>query len=69
MKLMALSIREKLDSSNPADIQNAMKEYAALVDRFYQVEENLAPHQYKAAQKDFEYFMRLLDLAIHHSFM
>jgi predicted nucleotidyltransferase len=68
MKLAALSIREKLDSSNPADVQNAMKEYAALVDRFYQDNEYLmAPQQYKAAKKDFEYFLRLLDLAIHHS--
>jgi hypothetical protein len=67
IKLAALSIREKIDSSDPADVQNAMKEYVSLFDRFYQVEENLAPHQYRAAKQDFEYFLRLLDLAIHHS--
>ena len=67
IKLAALSIRGKIDSSDPADVQNAMKEYVSLVDRFYQVEENLAPHQYTAAKQDVEYFFRLLDLAIHHS--
>jgi hypothetical protein len=64
MKLTALSIREKLDSLNPADVQNAMNEYAALVDRFYQNNEYLmAAQQCAAAKKDFEYFMRLVDLA------
>jgi hypothetical protein len=68
MKLTALSIREKINSSNPADVQNAMREYTALVDRFYQGNEHLmAPQQYRAAKQDFEYFMRLLDLAIHYS--
>lgn len=28
------------------------------------VYEHLAPHQYRVAKQDFEYFMRLLDLAI-----
>jgi len=41
MKLTALSIRKKLDSSDPADVQNAMKKYLALVDRFYQGNEYL----------------------------
>jgi len=41
-----------------------MGEYLQLVDRFY--EENkylLAPQQYEAAKKDFEYFVRLVKLA------
>jgi hypothetical protein len=33
------------------------------VDRFYQVEEHLAPHQYRAAKQDFEYFIRRLDVS------
>jgi len=41
-----------------------MKEYAELVDRFYEIEENLAPPQYSGVKKDFEYLLRLLDLAI-----
>ena len=40
------------------------QEYVALVDRFYEVSEHLAPHQYEVAKKDFEYFMRLVDLAV-----
>lgn len=68
--LAALAIRKKLDSSNPADVQNAMKEYVALVDRFYRGNEYLMiPEQYEAAKQDFEYFLRLLDLAVHHSSM
>jgi hypothetical protein len=35
-----------------------------MMQRFYQVCEHLAPHQYEAAKKDFEYFMRLVDLAM-----
>jgi prepilin-type N-terminal cleavage/methylation domain-containing protein len=63
-----MGIRKKLDSSNPADVQNAMQEYMALVDRFYQGNEYLmAPEQYEAAKQDFEYFLRLLYLAIHYS--
>ncbi len=48
-----------------ADIADAMKEYNELVDRFYKSYEHLmAPRQYRLAKEDFEYFMRLLDLAI-----
>ena len=66
--LAALAIRKKLDSSDPADVQNAMKEYVALVDRLYQTNEHLmAPQQYRMAKQDFEYFPRLLYLAIHYS--
>ena len=36
-----------------------------LVDRFYQEnEEMIPPQQYEAANKDFEYFIRLVDLAL-----
>jgi len=41
-----------------------MKEHLQLVDRL--CEDNkyyLAPQQYEAAKKDFEYFMRLINLA------
>jgi hypothetical protein len=39
-----------------------------MMDRFYQGNEHLvAPQQYEAAKQDFEYFLRLLDLAIHYS--
>jgi len=64
IKLAVLSVRERLDSPDPEDVKAAMKEYAELVDSFYEIEENLAPPQYSGAKKDFEYLLRLLDLAI-----
>jgi hypothetical protein len=65
IKLSALSILARINSADTVDVQNAMGEYAALVDRFYRDNEHLmAPQQYRVAKTDFEYFMRLLDLAI-----
>jgi hypothetical protein len=64
IKLSAQGILERLNGTDPGDVQAAMMEYSTLVDRFYQVCEHLAPHQYRVAKQDFEYFMRLLDLAI-----
>lgn len=65
MKVSALGILERLHSNYTVDVQSAMQEYVALVDRFYQEnEEMVAPQQYEVAKKDFEYFLRLLDLAI-----
>ena len=63
IKLSALGILERLNGTDPGDVQAAMTVYSALVDRFYQVCEHLAPHQYRVAKQDFEYFMRLLELA------
>lgn len=68
MKISALSILERIKSDDAGEVQDAMQEYAALVDRFYQANENLmAAEQYRAATVDFEYFLRLLELAIHYS--
>ena len=51
-----------------ADIESikaAEKELHQLVDRFYRENEDMiAPQQYEAAKRDFEYFMRLVELAI-----
>jgi hypothetical protein len=66
MKITAQGILGRLNGADPGDVQAAMKEYTALVDRFYQVSEYLAPQQYRAAKQDFEYFMRLLELAIQY---
>jgi hypothetical protein len=38
-----------LNGADPEDVQAAMTIYSAFVDRFYRVEENLAPHQYRVA--------------------
>lgn len=68
MKLSALSILERIKSTDNAYDQRAMDEYTSLVKRFYRDNQNLmAPQQYRVARQDFEYFMRLLDLAIHRS--
>ena len=65
MKQEALRIYKKLQSSDAEAVKAAMEEYLQLVDRFYEENEHLmAPQQYEAAKKDFEYFMRLVDLAL-----
>ena len=64
IKLKALRIEPHLEGRDEKGIEQAKATYKDLVDRFYQAEENLAPHQYMAAKKDFEYFMRLVDLAM-----
>ena len=64
LKQEALSIYTKLQNPDADEVKAAMGEYLQLVDRFY--EENkyyLAPQQYETAKKDFEYFMRLVELA------
>ncbi len=60
-----LSLLSKLQSSDPEEVKAAMKEYLRLVDRFYQENrDRMAPQQYKAAQVDAEYFLRLVELAL-----
>ena len=64
LKQEALSIYTKLQSPDTEEVKAAMGEYLQLVERFY--EENkyyLAPEQYETAKKDFEYFVRLVELA------
>ncbi len=67
IKIAALGLAERLISDDPTEVQAAMQEYSALVDRFYRANEHLMPSsQYEAAKRDFEYFMVLLDLAIQY---
>ena len=64
MKQEALSLSNRLQSSDDAEVKAAMGEYLQLVNRFYEENEHLmAPQQYEAAKKDFEYFLRLIELA------
>ncbi len=59
-----LGVLGKLQSMKGEDFTEGMKEYLQLVDEFYQENEHLmARQQYKAAQTDPEYFLRLLVLA------
>jgi len=61
IKLQALLIEPHLEG----DGEKGRATYRDLVGRFYhENEEMMAPQQYEAAKKDFEYFMRLVDLAI-----
>ena len=64
IKDTAVRLQETLLGSDIEAIRMAKEAWHQLVDRFYQVSEHLAPHQYEAAKKDFEYFMRLVDLAM-----
>jgi hypothetical protein len=51
--------------SDIESIRMAEEAWYQLVDRFYQENgEMMPPQQYEAAKKDFEYFMRLVDLAM-----
>ena len=64
IKKETLDIQSKLISSNIEEVKAAMKEYDQLVDWFYQENEDfMAPQQYKAAKKDLEYFIFLIELA------
>ena len=68
IKNAALGFVEDLNSDDPVTAQASMRGYVALVDRFYQDSEHLmAPLQSRAAREDFEYFVRLLDLAIQYA--
>ena len=64
IKQEVLAIQSKLMSSEVKEVKAAMKKYEQLVDWYYRENGDLmAPQQYETAKKDFEYFMRLIDLA------
>ena len=68
MKSSALAIRRELDDTTIYSVQNVMEQYYVLVDQFAQAHEHfISPEQCRVAKHDFEYFMLLIDLAIHHS--
>jgi hypothetical protein len=68
MKSHALTIPRKLDDARFDIMPNVIEESQALVDRFYQSRKHLmTPQQYAFAQHNFEYFLWLLDLAIHNA--
>ena len=64
IKKEVLHIQGKLMSSDVEDVKAAMKEYTKLVDRFYHENKDfIAPQQYNAIRRDFEYFIFLVELA------
>jgi len=67
LKQEAISIYQRLQSPDADEVKIAMGEYLQLVDRFYENNKyDLAPQQYEAAKKDFEYFMGLIALAAEY---
>ena len=64
IKGTAMRLLEVLMGSDIETIKAAEKTFSQLVDRFYRENDDMIPpQQYEAAKKDFEYFMRLVDLA------
>ena len=67
IKAEVFNIQERLNSTDAQVVKDAMEDYLMLADIFYsENEEMMAPQQYEAAKKDFEYFMRLVELAYHY---
>lgn len=58
-------LKKKLMGSDTEKVKVAQDAYQELLDGFYEKNQDMmAPQQYEAAKKDFEYFMRLVDLAL-----
>ena len=67
LKLSAQYIETAFLSPDPETVQAAEAEWLRLVDRFYEEHKPLiTPRQYQTARMQFEYFMILLEMAIHH---
>lgn len=63
--LSALFFKQCLLSDNPSEVEAAKQGYKELVDRFYsKTSDYVSTQQCKAAQTDFEYFLRLINLAL-----
>jgi hypothetical protein len=65
LKQSAIILKLSLESDDPEEFEVAKHAHKDLVDRFYSETSDYVPlSQYKAAERDFEYFLRLIDLAI-----
>jgi hypothetical protein len=65
IKAVTVKLLPMLIGSDVAAIKIAETALHQLVDRFYQENEDLmASSQYQTAKKDYEYFIRLVDLAL-----
>jgi hypothetical protein len=61
----AIFLKPSLKSEDPGVVEEAKQAYKDLVDRFYSETSDYMPlSQYKAAKRNFEYFLRLIDLAL-----
>ena len=65
LKQSAIILKLSLESDDPEEFEVAKHAHKDLVDRFYSETSDYVPLlQYKAAERDFEYFLRLIDLAL-----
>jgi hypothetical protein len=65
LKQSAIILKPSLESDDPEEIEAARHAHKDLVDRFYSETADYMPlSQHKAAERDFEYFLRLIDLAL-----
>jgi hypothetical protein len=61
----AIFLKPSLESENHEEIEEARQGYKDLLDSFYaEVSDYVPLSQMKAAEGDFEYFLRLIDLAL-----
>ena len=63
----ALDLQDSLEHKDIGVVRAAERDLQKLVDRFYHENQDLmAPGQYEAAKKDFEYFTTLVEMALVH---
>ena len=63
----ALDLQDGLENSDTSVVRAAERDLQKLVERFYdENEELIAPGQYEAAKKDFEYFTTLVEMALEY---
>lgn len=61
----AIFLKPSLESEDHEEIEEAKQGYKDLLDSFYAEVSDLVPlKQMNAARRDFEYFLRLIDLAL-----
>jgi hypothetical protein len=61
----AIFLKPSLESEDPKEIEEARQGYKDLLDSFYaEVSDYMPLSQYNAAERDFEYFLRLVALAL-----
>jgi len=63
----AQPVKTYLKSPDLTEAKSVVESYGHLVDRFYEINQNiLAKQQYMTAKVDFDYFLRILELAIEY---
>jgi len=69
LKIMeeALDLQDRLMDSDISVVRAAEQDLEKLIDRFYHENQDvMAPGQYEAAKKDFEYFTTLIEMALEY---